>query len=171
MAGLTFLQSPFLTNFVYPFLLAFFIIFAILEKTKIFGEGKKQLNALIAFVIGFIFVSAVFPKEMVGNLILFLTVAIVIVFVVLLLWGFIMGEEGLKVFSNGPKGLKWAIGIVIIIAVVFAVFWAAGIDTGTFIDKLFSSPWSDSFWTNFFFVVIVAAALAVVLMGGGKPKT
>ncbi len=168
MAGLTFLQSPVLTKFVYPFLLIFFIVFAILEKTKIFGEERKQINALISFVIGFIFVSAVFPKEMVGNLILFLTIAIVIVFVILLLWGFVMGEEGLKI-SGAPKGLKIAIGIVIVLAVVVAVLWAAGIDAGSFLGTLFNSSWSDSLWTNVLFILVVAIALAVVLRTG-KPK-
>jgi len=163
MAGLDFLQSPVLTKFVYPFLLIFFILFAILEKTKLFGEGNKQINALIAFVIGFIFVSAVFPKEMVGNLILFLTIGIVIIFVVLLLWGFATGAEDSKMFGNASAGLKWVIGVIIFLAVIVAVFWAAGVDTGTFVDKLFNSTWSNTFWTNFFFVIMVAAALAVVL--------
>lgn len=165
MAGLGFLQSPVLTNFVYPFLLIFFIVFAVLEKTKIFGAERKQINALIAFVIGFIFVSAIFPKEMVGNLILFLTIAIVIVFVVLLLWGFAMGEEGASVLSK-PGWVKVVIGIVVVLAVVVAVFWASGIDTIAFLNKLFNSSWSDAFWTNFFFVVLVAIALAVVLRTG-----
>jgi hypothetical protein len=167
MAGLTFLQSPVLTKFILPFLLIFFLVFAILEKTKIFGS--KQINALISFVIGFIFVSAIFPKEIVGNLILFLTVAIVIVFIVLLLWGFVAGEEGLK-FSGAPKALKWVIGIVIVLVVIVAVVWAAGVDAGSFIYTIFHSSWSDTFWTNFFFVIIVAAALAVVLVST-KPKT
>lgn len=162
-AQLSFLQSPVLTNFVYPFLLIFFIIFAILEKTKVFGEGRTQINALIAFVIGFIFVSAIFPKEMVSNLILFLTIAIVIVFIVLMLWGFIFaGKEGLDV-SGAPKGLKWAIGIFIVIVVAVAVLWAAGVNISSFFDKLFHSSWSSTFWTNFVFVILVAAALAVAL--------
>jgi len=168
--ALEFLQSAALTKFVYPFLLIFFIIFAILEKTKVFGEDKKQINALIAAVIGFIFVSAVFPKEVVSNLMLFLSIAIVIVFVVLMLWGFVMGEEGLKIFSGSSKGLKIAIGVVIIIAVVIAVCWAAGLDTLGFFSTLFNSSWSDSFWTNAIFIVMVAAALAVALKSGGKAK-
>lgn len=170
MAEVTFLQSPVLTKFVYPFLLIFFIVFAVLEKTKIFGDNKKQLNALIAFVIGFIFVSVVFPKEMATNLILFLTIAMVVIFVVLLLWGFVMGEKGTNVFDNAPKGLKWAIGIFIIIAVLFAVLWAAGVDTGEFFDRLFHNSWSSTFWTNFIFIVLVVIALAVVLATGNKAK-
>ncbi len=161
-AEVTFLQSPVLVNFVYPFLLIFFIIFAILEKSKIFGEDKKQINALIAFVIGFIFVSAIFPKEMGTNLILFLTIAVIVVFVVLVLWGFITGEAGLK-WDNMTKGVKWAIGIVIIIAVVIATLWAAGINIGNLFDDIFNISWGSTFWTNVVFIVVVAIALAVVL--------
>jgi hypothetical protein len=167
MAELAFLQSPALTNFVYPFLLIFFIIFAILEKTKLFGEGKTQINALIAFVIGFIFVSAIFPKEMVNNLILFLTIAIIIMFVILMLWGFVAGEGGLK-FGDAPKGLKWAIGIFIVLAVTVAVLWAAGVNISELINRIFHASWSSKFWTNFIFIVLVAAALAVALGTGGK---
>jgi hypothetical protein len=166
-AEITFLQSPVLTKFVYPFLLIFFILFAILEKSKIFGEGRKQINALISFVIAFIFVSAVFPKEMVSNLMLFLGIGVAVVFVVLVLWGFIAGEGGLK-FENMPKGLKWVIGIFIIIAVAIAVLWAAGVDTGSFFDRIFNMSWSNTFWTNFVFIALVVAALVIVLLTGNK---
>ncbi len=161
MATETVLQTPVLTKFVYPFLLIFFIIFVILEKSKLFGEDKKQINALVAFVIGLIFVSAAYPKLVVGNMILFLTIAIVIVFVVLLLWGFIMGEKGTDVFTSAPKGIKWAIGIALIIAVTLAVIWATGIGFGIFEDFFRNN---STFWTNALFIIVIAAALAVVLV-------
>ena len=156
----TILQHDVLTKFVYPFLLVFFIVFAVLEKSQILGKEKKQLNALVAFVIGLIFVSAVFPKIVVGNLILFLTIALVIVFVVLLLWGFVASdsEKGLQI----PSGLKKGLMVVFGIAVVFASFWALGVGK-TFFDFLFSSSWSNTFWTNFIFIVVIAIVLAVVI--------
>ena len=166
MALETIFQHELLTKFAYPFLLIFFIVFAILEKTKILGEDKKQLNAVLAFVIGLIFLSVVQPRLIVENMILFLTVAIVIVFVVLLLWGFVSGGE-LKTNFLSNKGVKWTVGIVVVIAVIVAVFWAAGISTDAF-DFLFKQNWSNSFWTNFIFVAVVAAALAVVLKTGSK---
>lgn len=152
-----------MTDFVYPFLLIFFIIFAVLEKTKIFGGDKKQLNALVSFVIGLIFVAAVSPKLIVGNLVLFLSVAIVIVFVVLLIWGFITGEEAK--FSSGP--LKIIAGFAVVIGVVIALFLITGIwDQVT--DTLFRSSWSEDVWSNIIFIVIVAIALAAILLGGKK---
>jgi len=161
MVAETILQSEILTKFVYPFLLIFFIVFAVLEKTKVLGDDKKQLNALLAFVIGLIFVGAVFPKLIVANMILFLTVALVIVFVVLLLWGFVYsGEKGFEI----SKGLRTFLFIVLGIAVVVAVFWAVGVGGG-FFNFLFSSSWSNAFWTNFLFIVVIAAALALVIKG------
>ena len=159
MAGETVLQSPVLTQFVYPFLLIFFIIFAILEKSKLLGEGQKQINALVAFVIGLIFVSVAYPKLVVTNLILFLTLAVVIVFVVLVIWGFIMGDKGTDIMK-APKGIKWAIAIVILIAVILAVLWASGVGFG-FMEDLIKN--NKTFWTNVLFIVVIAAALAVVL--------
>lgn len=158
MAEETILQHWIFSKFILPFLLVFFIVFAVLEKTKIFGDNKKQLNALISFVVGIIFVGAVFPKLVVGNLILFLTVALIIVFVVLLLWGFLTGEEAK--FSG--KAVKIIAAIVIIVAVAIFFFWTAGWQT-TIFSTLFNQSWSKAFWTNLLFIVIIAIALALIL--------
>jgi len=58
---------------VLPFLLIFTIVFGILEKTKIFGTEeyhgkevpKKNINAMVAFVIAFFFIAA---KEIVNSI-------------------------------------------------------------------------------------------------------
>jgi len=164
MAEETILQHWIFTRFAFPFLLMFFIVFAVLEKTKLLGEDKKQLNALISFVVGLIFVSAVYPTLVVSNLILFLTVALVVVFIALLLWGFVFGEkEEFKI-----KGwMKWVLGVLIGIAVVVAVLWATGVQNKV-IGLLFNQTWSSAFWTNALFVVVIAIALALVI---GKSKS
>lgn len=161
MAEELFFQNWIFTKFALPFLLIFFIVFAILEKTKIFGEDKKQLNALLAFIIGLIFVSVAYPKEVVGNLILFLTVGLVVLFVVLMLWGFASGGD-LKADFLKSTGMKWAVGISVLVAVILAVIWATGIKGGA-IDLLFYQNWSGTFWINVLFVVAIAGALALVL--------
>jgi hypothetical protein len=161
----TILQNWIFTRFALPFLLIFFIVFGILEKTKLFGPDKKQLNAFIAFVIGLILVGATSPTLTISNLILFLTVAIVVLFVALLLWGFVAGEKGLE-FEKAPKALKWFIGIVIVVAVIIALLWALGTEVTVFetvSDFLFKSDWSKSFWTNLSFVAVIIIALVLVL--------
>ena len=89
----------------------------------------------------------------------------VTMFVGLLLWGFIAGDEGLK-FSSAPTGLKWFFGLSIVIALFFGVLWAAGVKWDVFqnfIDFLFYSAWSTNFWTNVVFVVVVIGSLVLVL--------
>ena len=160
----TFLQYPVLKDFVLPFLIVFFIVFAILEKTKLFGEEKKQLNALLAFVIGLIFVSAVFPKMVVANIILFLSVAIVIVFVVLMLWGFVFSTKDGFVMTDP---MKWGLFAVVTIALIIGILWATGV-SGKAYDFLFGQSWSEAFWTNLIFVILIGVALAAVIRSSGK---
>lgn len=167
MAEETILQHWIFTRFALPFLLVFFIVYGILTKSKILGD-KQQLNALIAFIIGLIFVAAVSPVLVVSNLILFLTIAIVIMFVGLLLWGFIAGEEGLK-YDKIPKSLKSIILIAILVAVLFGTLWAVGIGGSAFLggvfNFLFGQEWSATFWTNAAFIIVIIIALALVLKG------
>ena len=167
MAIETFFQADILTNFIYPFLLLFFILFAIMEKWKVLGDNK-QTNALISFVISLIFVSAVLPKFIVGNLILIMSVLIVLAFVIFLIWGFIGGKVQL-----GNKSGTTVIVIIVIILIVAVLSMAEvlgpiGNFFKDFFNLIFYSSWSKSFWENALFVIIIAAALAVVLR---KTKT
>ena len=162
MATETILQHWIVTKFALPFLLIFLIVFGVLEKTKIFGDNKKQLNAFVSFVIGLIFIGAVFPKLVVENLILFLTVGLVVLFIVLLLWGFVSGEEA-KIPDNKP--FQIIVGILIVLAVLIAVLWALGIEA-TIFDSLFRQSWSTDLWTNVAFIAVIIIALVLILKTG-----
>ncbi|MFH1801732.1 MAG: hypothetical protein ABH804_02795 [archaeon] len=157
----TILQHWIFTKFALPFLLLFFLVFAILEKTKIFGDDKKQLNALFSFVIALVFVSAVYPKLVVENLILFLTVALVVMFVGLIMWGFVSGSS-LKENILSTKGVKWVVGIFVVLALIGAVIWATGMDNSV-INFFFKQSWSSTFWINVLFVAVIAVALALLI--------
>lgn len=50
------LDSWGLTDVLLPFLLIFVVIFAILQKTRVLGEGKKNLNVIIAMVVALLVV-------------------------------------------------------------------------------------------------------------------
>jgi len=162
MAEQTILQHPLFMKFILPFALIFFVIFGILEKTKVLGENR-QLNALVAFVIGLIFTGFAYPKLVVTNMILFLTVAVIIMFVGLMLWGFVsQGEVKLD-----REWIKWGFGLGIFGVVGIAVIWATG-GTSSFIYKfLFSSDvFGNAMIINVIFVVAIAAVLATVLREG-----
>jgi len=162
----TIFQNWIFKDYILPFLLVFVLVFAVLEKTKLFGENKKQLNAIFAFVVGLIVIGVLYPKEVIGNMILFLTVSLVVVFVFLLLYGFVSGDK--DEFKLG-KGMKIALGIVIGIAVILAVIWATGVNE-TLIGLLFRSDWSEAFWTNLAFIVIFVFVVAWVLKSTKKSE-
>lgn len=170
MATETILQHWILTDFAYPFFFVFLVVYAILEKFKLLGENK-QVNAIVALIIGLIFVSAVGDYKMVAeNLLLFFALAIIIVFVVLMIWGFATGSSLDKdLFGEGSK-FKWVVLGITVVAVFFAVLWAADINN-TFFDYLFEQSWSESLWTNLIFIVVIAIALAVAIKGAGAAKT
>ena len=157
MATETILQSELATNFIYPFLLVFIILFAVLEKTKVLGGDKKQLNAILSFIVALIFVGFAWPKMVIGNLILFLSVSLVIIFLILLVWGFAAG--GAKGMPSLDGIFRIVLGIIAVIAIIIAVFWATG-SLGPTADLLFSQSWSGALWTNIIFIVVVAAVIA-----------
>jgi hypothetical protein len=160
----TIFQSEILAGFLLPLLLVFFIIFAVLERTRLFGSDKKQLNALTSLVIALIFVGAVYPKIIVSNLMLFLAIAMVAVFVILLLWGFVYGDEkeGFKL----ERWMKWTLGLGLGVAFLFALIWAAG-DWWDGILNFLKSTTGKTITTNVIFILTIIIALAVALM---KPK-
>ncbi len=158
MATTTFLNYSIVSDFLLPFLLMFLIVFAILERTKLFGEGKKQIDALTAFVIGLIFVTAIYPKLVVTNLILFLTVALVAIFVILLIWGFIFGDSKTKL----EKGLVVGLGIIATIVFIGAVIWATGLYQS--FGSVLSGSLGSTIVTNVVFLIVIGIALALVLI-------
>ena len=161
----TFLTATIFSEFILPFLLVFVLIFAILEKTKLFGEEKKQINALAALFIGLIFIAFPGPRDVVALLMPLLAVALVIMLVFMLLWGFAGGgvEKGLN------KGLKITFGILISLFVVISVLWATGYLSS--ITDLFSSGgFAESFWTNFLILALIGGAVIAVLATKSKSK-
>jgi len=168
------LQAPLLVNYLYPLLLMFFLSFAILEKIQIFGndQNTKQINAFISLFIALIFVSAVFPVLMTQNLIQFLTIGLVVIFVSLLLWGFITGKGDFELEGKTKTFMAVLLGLV----VFFAVIWAAGLGSGlarffkNIFSFLFNSAWSGGFWTNAIFVGVIIITIVFALNNVGNPK-
>jgi len=167
------LQASLFTNFLYPFLLMFFIVFALLEKSKLLGAEQKQINAFVSLIVSLIFVSVVFPVIVVNNLILFMTVGVIVIFVGFVLWGFING--GKIGFGEDSKVLK-GLGVLTFIALIVAIFWATGTfpSVWSFLERVFDfafrSNGSESFWTNFLVVVLVVAALVATIKAGKVVK-
>lgn len=147
---LSVLSSPFLTNLLLPFLLVFVVVFAILEKTNLLGEGKKSANLIVALIIGLLFIGV---QSVVGFTIRLLP--LVAVFLVILLGYFlIFGFIGLHV----SKGLQLVLGIVFGIALIIAVLWATGI-----LKNLTATPITAETIALVVFIGIIGGAIALIL--------
>jgi len=113
-----------------PFILIFTVVFAVLQKSKILGEGKKNYNTMVALVMGF---SVVFPHVLGTyppnvdpvNLInqALPNVSIVLIAIVSLL--LLIGIMGGEVRWLGTSASGW-VAIVSLIIVVYIFGKAAG---------------------------------------------
>lgn len=149
------------SRIVLPLLLIFTVIFAILERLKLFGDDKKQMHAIIALVIAIITVAFAYPTDIIVKLMPFLAVAVVIVLIFLILYGMVSPgdkEKGL----NLPNGLKIAFGVLIGIALIIAVLWATDY-LDTVYSLIFKSGSSNKLLTNIVVLAAIAGALFVVL--------
>jgi len=162
----TIFSYPIIRDIILPFLLVFTLVFAILEKTKLLGEGKRQIDAIVSFVVGVILIGFSYPTGIIVKLVPFLVVCLVVLFVFMLLYGFISGKKEGDVLN---KGLKIALGIILGIAVIIAVIWATGAWDNLY-NTLVEGQYAGEFWVSVLFLVIIGGAMAVVLATGRKKR-
>ncbi len=155
-------DNPIFTEMLLPFLLVFVVIFAILQKSKILGEGKTQIDAIVGMVIGLILIGVPGPRDILVSLMPWMSVGVAVVLVFLILYGFVAGDMSKE--ENMPKWLKF---IFMGIAAVFTI------GVVLFVSGLGSKIW-DSFggksdiWMNIVMIVLVLGAMAVAVFSGKK---
>jgi hypothetical protein len=163
--GATILSSPLFVTTILPFLLIFTIVFAVLQKAKIFGSNKKQIDAIVALVIGLLAISFRYAVGIIVELVPFLAVSLVIIVILMILLGSFHPEGELKL----PSGLRWALIGLSIIALVVAILLITGF-WNTAYDYIVVEGGSGLL-TNIIFIIIAAAAISAVIWGGEKSKS
>tara|TARA_Y100000310_G_scaffold115950_2_gene114558 strand:- start:613 stop:1170 length:558 start_codon:yes stop_codon:yes gene_type:complete len=124
---------------VLPFLLVFTIVFALLEKTKVFGtekiEGKeytkKNLNSAASFVIALLVVGSSRLVEIITAVSSQFVVLLFLIVLFLLLVGSFYKEEPHGVFLEG--GWKTAFMLIVFVVLIFIFLDALGM-----IESIFS---------------------------------
>lgn len=167
MAFQTILASDFAVNVIYPFLLIFTLIFAILQKSKILGEDKKQIDALVALSIALIAVAFTWATGIISKLMPFLAIAAVILLIFLILYGFVASsnKDGLVLHKN----LVIAFGVLIAVSLVIAVLFATG-QWDRVYNSVFSSGQPTNLASNVFLIAVVVGAFALLWFSTGKKK-
>jgi len=123
---------------VLPFLLVFTIVFALLERTKVFGveeiEGKKytkkNLNSVAAFVIAFLVIASSRLVEIIAKVSSNFVVLLFLVVLFLLLVGSFFQEKPEGVFLEG--GWKTTFMLIVFIGLIFIFLDALNLLEGTF---------------------------------------
>jgi len=158
-----FLQKIGVYEVVLPFLLTFTIVFAILEKTKIFGseeiEGKKytkkNLNAMVAFVIGFLVIASSRLVEAItavsANIIILLLLS---VFFLMLVGTFFKSDEDVALEGTW----RYIFMIIMFVGIVFIFLSAIKTEAGLSWLEVFIN-WVSRFWTS------TAVASIILIIG------
>jgi|SRR3989344_2983874 len=155
-------------DIVLPFLLVFTIVFAILEKTRVLGEEKgeprRNLNSMVAFVIGLIFISIIRLVEVINQALPEVALVLIISVSLLMLVGLFWGTSEVKLEVGWQKGLVFIIAFFVVLGIFFnAIGW---------LDKIVDYAemnWNETVIpTLIFFVIIIGAIFYVV--GGNKKE-
>lgn len=160
----TIISSPFIRDVVLPFLLVFAITFAILQKSEVLGKGKKQVDAIVALVVGLMVVAVGSVTNLITSLVPILAAGLVVLLAFFLLWGFAFKEGAFEVNKN----VQWVIGgIAAVVVTVATLHFTGGLDYIGNLIRGEGSGWA----TNILFVVLIIAAIAIVVgFSGAKSK-
>ena len=156
-------DNPFFTEMLLPFLLVFVVVFAILQKSKILGDGKAQIDALVSLVIGLILIGVPQPRNIIVGIMPWLAVGVAVILVFLILYGFVAGD-----LSKAPNWMKIVFGILAGLFTIGVVLYVTGL--WSVIGDWLSGGESSDIWMNVLMIALVIGAMAVAVFSGKKNK-
>ncbi|MFH1439668.1 MAG: hypothetical protein ABIG89_03820 [Candidatus Woesearchaeota archaeon] len=164
---IVFMEKLGVYDIILPFLLVFTVIFAVFEKTRVFGteevEGvkysKKNLNAMVAFVIAFLVVASSQLVSIINKSLsrVVLLILLMICFLVLIGTFFSEGEE--VIFE---KGSGWRTFFMVVLFIAILLIFMSSIDTKSGGSWLSNSL--DYLKANFSNTGVSAVVLIVVIL-------
>ncbi|MFA6088566.1 MAG: hypothetical protein WC755_01760 [Candidatus Woesearchaeota archaeon] len=168
----------FLTRFglfdvVLPFILVFTIVFAIFEKTRILGEydskkPKSNLNAMVAFVFGLVFVTATKLVVAMNIALPMIVVMLLAIICILLIIGSFFNEgefNFMTMFGNNHKGAIVGVAIIgVLAAFIYAMGWM------TPIINWISNNWNTTAAASIFFGILMVVLIGFIVGGGEEKK-
>ena len=143
---------------ILPFLLVFSLTFAVLDKTKILGEGKKNLNVIVSIILALLFLQNQYLVFLLQRFLPNVSIILIIFLMFLLLYGIFLGEY--KGWGGKALNLAFFVSLVaIFIAVSTDFFPSFGGPGGIFQWYYDIDPYTRGI---IWFVVLVAIAIAFV---------
>ncbi len=131
-----------------PFILVFTLIFAILQKIKIFGENSKNFNAVIALAMALLVVRQVSIVEIMNQFLPQISLVALVFVVILLLIGILLGP------SDGWTGVPLGLGVLLTLgAVAWALFASASLSVPSWL-QFSQSDWYLIIGIGLFFLFL-----------------
>ena len=155
--------NSFFTEMLLPFLLIFVVVFAILQKSKILGESKAQIDAMVALVVGLLLIGVAGPREIIVGIMPWMAVGIAVILVFMILYGFVAGD-----LSSAPEWMKVTFGILAGLFTLAVVLYISGL--GKILLEWFSLSGSGDIWMNVLMIALVFGAMAFAIWGGKKKE-
>jgi hypothetical protein len=138
-----------------PFILIFTLVFAILQKIKIFGDKGKNFNAVISLVMAFLVVRTGAVVEVMNMYLPQVSLIAVIIITVLILVGLIISPEQL-----GMKGGFGGVAILITVIGAAAAFIASSSPLGIEMPRWVNDLFRGADWTILLSIAAVIIFIA-----------
>ncbi|HIG93151.1 TPA: hypothetical protein HA242_05905 [Candidatus Woesearchaeota archaeon] len=163
---IVFLDKIGVYDVILPFLLVFTIVFAILEKTKILGSEKidgkehpkKNINAMVAFVIAFLVIASTqlvaVINQVMANVILLLILGVSF----LLLVGVFFGDKEFTL-EQFPTWIRF---LMILMFIGIVVIFLNALDWLKYILSLFIH-WNATWAASIIFLIVIGIFLWYVI--------
>lgn len=158
-----------------PFLLVYSVVFAILQKSKIFEGGSsdqsqaKNVNAIVAFVFGLFVIASIQTVKHIQSLIVNIVLIVMFLLTVLVVLGFLFGEGYKNILDN--TYVKWGLSILVFLVALGILLSMLGVWDwiADWWDSLSGS--SDTFSTLFVMVIIGFILYWITKSDGSSAKS
>ena len=166
---------------ILPFLLVFTIVFAILEKTKVFGleeiEGKKypkkNLDAMVAFVVAFFVIASSKLVEVITTVSSQVVILLLLSILFLILVGSFAKESEEGFFLESPW--KGAFSVIMFVGITTIFLNAIKTDSGqtwlSFIMEFISTKWDTNWVASLILIGFIIGMMFFITGGSGSKKT
>ena len=168
LGGIETLRTIGFFDFFLPFILFFAIIYGALDKTKVFGEDRKDINAIIALVISLIASTTGWVLKGVTGFLPWVGFIALILIAFLMLAAMVAGGDVEALFSNPI--VKWGGLAFVVIALILGIYYGLGFNESA-IGSSVGSMFSKEDVALIIMGVIGIAAFALIVKGGGSSKS
>jgi len=158
----TFLDYPIISQIILPFILVFAVLFAALQKSKILGDDRKNIDIIVSLVLTLITISFAYSSDIISQVIPVFSIGMIVVLVVLVIMAFSDGSPNYKL----PNAVKWGIGIIFGISMIAVLVLTTGL--WDYLKGDAFSNGTSSILSNVIFAIIIAGVIAVAAAAGGK---